>query len=544
MSGRAASQATAMLQRLKSRDNGHVDSRTGPVCSNCLRANSLPQKSTSGTMFRIPLYAAPHLSNDLVRGIRVLPRPDPPLKVMALGRSWTYLRLSPASIRILPVAVRVCRVSAMEGNAEQGGAPLASHKRSRSNTSAEDTAPASKKTAPIFENVKAGLKLTWLEPIAGSCLHGVCGDPSPSSKIAAFDIDGTLIKVKSGKKFPANADDWKLWANNIPKKLQGAHADGYAIVLLSNQNFKAPKYRKDFESKLIQLARTLSVPLRVFAARETDKFRKPLTGMWDEFLANWNGGIQPNLSDSFFVGDAAGRPATTSSPKDWNDTDRKLALNIGVSFFTPEEWFSGEPTRTDFVLSGFDPLKYDHDHPAWHPSTTPVALAPVLPSDAVPKHSPCELVLFVGPPSVGKTTFFEKHFMPRGYRHVNQDTLKQFGKCMKAVHEAIHSSRSCVVDNTNPGKATRLSYIQAAQRLGCGIRCVFFSAPVELAQHNNVYRAAVQASRALLPSLAFVSYSKNFEEPSVEEGFTEIKKVRFVFDGSPQERASWQKYLL
>jgi hypothetical protein len=43
-------------------------------------------------------------------------------------------------------------------------------------------------TAPIFENVKAGLKLTWLEPIAGSCLHGVCGDPSPSSKIAAFDI--------------------------------------------------------------------------------------------------------------------------------------------------------------------------------------------------------------------------------------------------------------------------------------------------------------------------------------------------------------------
>jgi hypothetical protein len=91
------------------------------------------------------------------------------------------------------------------------------------------------------------------------------------------------------------------------------------------------------------------------------------------------------------VGDAAGRPATTSSPKDWNDTDRKLALNIGVSFLlvtvlyatiipsalmmipvlsmfphrgvhsTPEEWFSGEPTRTDFVLSGFDPLKYDHD---------------------------------------------------------------------------------------------------------------------------------------------------------------------------------------
>ena len=73
-----------------------------------------------------------------------------------------------------------------------------------------------------------------------------------------FSQDGTLIQVKSGKKFPANADDWKLWANNVPKKLQEAHADGYAIVLFSNQNFKAPKYRKDFESKLIQIARTVS----------------------------------------------------------------------------------------------------------------------------------------------------------------------------------------------------------------------------------------------------------------------------------------------
>jgi len=103
--------------------------------------------------------------------------------------------------------------------------------------------------------LKAGLKLNWLEPIGGTCLHGVCGDPSPSAKIAAFDIDGTLIKVKSGKKFPTNADDWKLWGSNVPKKLQEAHEKGYAIVLLSNQNFKAPKYRKDFETKLIQVAR-------------------------------------------------------------------------------------------------------------------------------------------------------------------------------------------------------------------------------------------------------------------------------------------------
>lgn len=251
-----------------------------------------------------------------------------------------------------------------------------------------------------------------------------------------------------------------------------------------------------------------------------------------------------DLSDSFFVGDAAGRPAKDSSPKDWNDTDRKLALNIGVTFFTPEEWFSGESKRTDFVLSGFDPLKFDHDCPVWHPSTTPLALGPLLKSDVEPKHSPCEIVLFVGPPSVGKTTCFEKYFKPRGYRHVNQDTLKSLSNCLQAVQESINSGRSCVVDNTNPAKQTRSSYISTAQKLGCPVRCIVFTAPIELAQHNNVYRACVQASRALLPTLAFLNYSKNFEEPSVDEGFTELKQVRFVFDGSPEERASWGKYLL
>ncbi|KAH9464469.1 hypothetical protein Pst134EB_004004 [Puccinia striiformis f. sp. tritici] len=445
------------------------------------------------------------------------------------SRRWSIsLRLPVVSFRSLP-AGRVHRFSIMGEDSNATCTRSASHKRTLSNTSGDDPGHVSKKTAPIFQNMKAGLKLKWLEPIEGTCLHGRCGDPSPSSKIAAFDIDGTLIRVKSGKKFPTNADDWKLWASNVPKKLQEAHANGFAIVLLSNQNFKAPKYRKDFESKLIQLART---------------FRKPLTGMWDEFVKNWNGGIKPSLSDSFFVGDAAGRPATDSSPKDWNDTDRKLALNIGVPFFTPEEWFSGEPKRTDFVLSGFEALKFDHDQPAWHPSTTPLALGPVLESGVTPSHSPCEIVLFVGPPGVGKTTCFQKYFMPRGYRHVNQDTLKSFGNCLKAVNESINSGRSCVVDNTNPTKQTRSSYILTAQKLGCQIRCVFFTAPIELAQHNNVYRASVQASRPLLPTLAFVSYSKNLEEPSVEEGFGELKKVQFVFEGSAEERVSWDKFLL
>ncbi|MBW0523120.1 hypothetical protein O181_062835, partial [Austropuccinia psidii MF-1] len=255
------------------------------------------------------------------------------------------------------------------------------------------------------------------------------------------------------------------------------------------------------------------------------------------------------LSCSFFVGDAAGRPAKGSIPKDWTDTDRKMALNIGISFFTPEEYFCGEETRTDFILSGFDPLKYDHDQPAWHPATTPLALGPILTKfpDSSIKHSPCEIVLFVGPPSVGKTTLFKNFFAPRGYKHVNQDTLKSFDKCHKTVAESIKASQSCVVDNTNPSKQTRSAYVLLARKLSCQIRCVYFTAPIELAKHNNVYRVfhtSNEDSRSLLPTLAFSSYAKNFEEPALEEGFDEMKKVNFVFEGTESERSAWHMYLV
>ena len=44
---------------------------------------------------------------------------------------------------------------------------------------------------------------------------------------------------------------------------------------------------------------------------------------------------------SFFVGDAAGRPANpmTGKTKDFKCTDRLFAINAGLTFYTPEEFF-------------------------------------------------------------------------------------------------------------------------------------------------------------------------------------------------------------
>lgn len=54
-----------------------------------------------------------------------------------------------------------------------------------------------------------------------------------------------------------------------------------------------------------------------------------------------------DFASSFFVGDAAGRAG------DHSDTDRKFASNIGLPFFTPEEYFLNKPA-IPFKLKGFD----------------------------------------------------------------------------------------------------------------------------------------------------------------------------------------------
>lgn len=94
------------------------------------------------------------------------------------------------------------------------------------------------KVAPIFlkkANVPSAFR--WEKPNLGpnkTLLHGVNLEPKTSPKIAAFDLDDTLIRSTS-----PNAIDgkWKWWASQIPVKLKELYEDGYANRTLFRINF-------------------------------------------------------------------------------------------------------------------------------------------------------------------------------------------------------------------------------------------------------------------------------------------------------------------
>ena len=58
---------------------------------------------------------------------------------------------------------------------------------------------------------------------------------SSSTRIAAYDMDGTLIKTVSGNVFPKNIDDWQLNYGSITTKLKHLHENGFKVVIFTNQ---------------------------------------------------------------------------------------------------------------------------------------------------------------------------------------------------------------------------------------------------------------------------------------------------------------------
>ena len=107
----------------------------------------------------------------------------------------------------------------------------------------------------------------WEEAYSGRLLIMTYGECKPRSKIAGFDMDGTLITTKSGKVFAVDKNDWRLLFDQVTSKvLQKLHEeDRFKIVVMTNQAGIASGKVKvaDLKEKVEAIAKALKVPLQV-----------------------------------------------------------------------------------------------------------------------------------------------------------------------------------------------------------------------------------------------------------------------------------------
>jgi len=175
-------------------------------------------------------------------------------------------------------------------------------------------------------------------------------DPAlgPATKVAAFDMDGTLINTKGTAEFPRDENDWKPFNKKVAAKLKELSAGGYAVVVFSNQAaIKTALTGKAAQKITARLHHFMSdergcggeVPYHALLATQKDgkegsQYRKGEgTQMWQFFVDQLNGGVAPDMDESFFVGDAAGRDG------DHGSNDKDFAAALGLRFELPEDFF-------------------------------------------------------------------------------------------------------------------------------------------------------------------------------------------------------------
>ena len=68
--------------------------------------------------------------------------------------------------------------------------------------------------------LKAEAGAEWRELAGGKLIVRSETSPPTSARVAAFDIDGTIICTKSGRVFPIDENDWQLLSAAVPVKLK------------------------------------------------------------------------------------------------------------------------------------------------------------------------------------------------------------------------------------------------------------------------------------------------------------------------------------
>lgn len=182
--------------------------------------------------------------------------------------------------------------------------------------------------------------LDWTWETHGGLGLGWTAEDKDSEKLALFDMDGTIIKTKSGKSNPVNGQDWVFWNPCVPKKIQEVKAKGFRVIIVTNQKGISLGFTtlNEIQSKIHTFSKQIGVEMSAFIATKDDDYRKPLPGIWNYIIQKLNK-TKVDKSACFFVGDAAGRPKVGHRHKDHSDADRLFAINCGLTFYTPEHFF-------------------------------------------------------------------------------------------------------------------------------------------------------------------------------------------------------------
>ncbi|KAH7680057.1 Polynucleotide kinase 3 phosphatase [Aphelenchoides avenae] len=99
------------------------------------------------------------------------------------------------------------------------------------------------------------------------------------ARIYALDLDGTIIKTRSGATFPTYKDDWKFWDDTVPEKLRRMHHCDFKVCVFSNQLGLSNEAvdLQALKSKIEDICTAVAVPMQFFVAVSMGSTGNPMS---------------------------------------------------------------------------------------------------------------------------------------------------------------------------------------------------------------------------------------------------------------------------
>lgn len=155
-----------------------------------------------------------------------------------------------------------------------------------------------------------------------------------------------------------------------------------------------------------------------------------------------------------------------------------------------------------------------------------------MPGPPAPTGPRPRIVLLVGLPGSGKSTYLEK----RGLPALSSDAIRKlladsetdqtihgrvFVTLRYLLHHRIAIGRPVTyIDATNLTRHERKPYLQIGRLCGCPVEAIFFDVSLEVCKERN------RARHRIVPDDILEKMAAKLVPPSIEEGFSKVTVIR------------------